>query len=244
MKPCFLIPCYDHGAPLRGVLESLEGYTLPCLVIDDGSGADTLAHLDAIERELPFVRVVRLAPNRGKGAALCTGYRLAAELGFTHAVHLDADGQHDAGAVPRLLEAMRKEPDALVLGEPIFDSSAPRSRLWARKLSVVAVWIATLSRDIRDPLCGMRGVPLDAALRVLARGPVGPRMEFDPEFAVRCVFEGVPIAGVPVAVSYPVGGVSHFDVRRDFPVMGRTYLRLWGEMLRRAPQLLRARAAQ
>jgi glycosyltransferase involved in cell wall biosynthesis len=244
MKACFLIPCFDHGEPLRAVLESLAPYALPCIVVDDGSGADTLARLGQIESELDFVRLERLSPNRGKGAALCAGFRLASSLGFTHALTLDADGQHDAASVPALLDAMRKEPDALVLGRPVFDDSAPRSRMWARQLSRVAVWVATLSLEISDPLCGMRGVPLGAALRVLARGPLGLRMEFDPEFAVRCVFEGVPMRSVPVAVRYIEGGVSHFDVGRDFPMMGRTYLRLWGAMLARAPQLLRARSAR
>ncbi|HTO71131.1 MAG TPA: glycosyltransferase family 2 protein [Myxococcota bacterium] len=243
MKPCFVIPCYDHGEPLRSVLESLAIYTLPCIVIDDGSGADTQARLARAERELDFVRVTRFAPNQGKGVAVCEGLRLAAQAGFTHALLVDADGQHDAGAVPEFLDAMRKEPDALVLGVPVFDESAPRSRIWARQLSRVAVWVATLSFEIRDPLCGMRGVPLEGALRMLSHAQVGARMEFDPEFAVRCVFAGMPIASVPVRVSYPVGGVSHFDVGRDFPVMARTYLRLWGEMLTRVPQLL-ARGAR
>ena len=163
MKPCLLIPCYEHGAPLRGVLESLAPYALPCLVIDDGSGPETRALLAELEREFAFVRVHRRAVNGGKGAALKTGWALAAELGFTHALQLDADGQHEAEAVPRMLEAMQKDPDALVLGEPVFDRSAPRSRIWARQLSRAAVWLATLSFDIRDPLCGLRGVPIAAS---------------------------------------------------------------------------------
>jgi glycosyltransferase involved in cell wall biosynthesis len=241
MKPCVLIPCYEHGEPLRAVLESLEPYALPCLVVDDGSGPETQARLDAIARDLPFVRIARFAPNRGKGAVLKEGFRWAASLGFTHAVCLDADGQHDASAVPEFLEAMRKDPEALVLGDPIFDASAPRARIWARQLSRAAVWLATLSFEIRDPLCGMRGIPLAAALRVMQAADVGTRMEFDPKFAVLCVFDGVPIRNVRVHVVYPVGGLSHFDVGRDFPVMGATYLRLWLGMLSRAPALLRRR---
>ncbi len=241
MKVCALIPCYEHGAPLRSVLESLAPWKLDCLVVDDGSGAETQAQLDAIARDLPFVRIERLTPNRGKGAALKAGFRWAAGLGYTHALCLDADGQHDALAVPRFLEAMRKDPEALVLGEPIFDDSAPRSRIWARQLSRAAVWLATLSFEIRDPLCGMRGIPLAAALRVMHGAEVGNRMEFDPEFAARAVFEGVPIRNVPVNVVYPKGGVSHFDVGRDFPVMGATYVRLWLGMLARAPQLWKRR---
>ncbi|MFI5315839.1 MAG: glycosyltransferase family 2 protein [Myxococcota bacterium] len=239
-----MIPCFEHGEPLRAVIESLVRYDLPCLVVDDGSGPKTQAVLAELARAHDFVRVRRLASNRGKGVALKLGFELAAGLGFTHAVCLDADGQHDATAVPRFLEAMRKEPDALVLGDPIFDESAPRSRIWARQLSRAAVWIATLSFEIRDPLCGMRGVPLAAALRVMKLDPLGARMEFDPEFAVRSVFEGVPIRNLPVRVVYPSDGLSHFDVGRDFPVMGATYLRLWRDMLARAPALRRRRGVR
>ncbi|HTO52965.1 MAG TPA: glycosyltransferase family 2 protein [Myxococcota bacterium] len=234
-----LIPCYEHGEPLRAVLEAIAPHGLPCLVIDDGSGPETLRRLDAIERELPFVRVRRLPQNRGKGVALKEGFALCASLGFTHAITLDADGQHETDAIPRFLEAMRKDPDALVLGEPIFDDSAPRSRIWARQLSRVAIWIATLSFDVRDPLCGMRGIPIDGALQVVQRSHVGDRMEFDPEFAGRWAFAGGAFRNVPVRVIYPPGGLSHFDVSRDFPVMGATYLNLWGGMLARAPMLLR-----
>lgn len=244
MKPCLLIPCFDHGAPLRGVLESLAPYNLPCLVVDDGSAPETQEALARAERELPFVRLHRLARNAGKGVALASGYRLAASQGFTHALQMDADGQHDAAAVPAFLEAMQKDPDALVLGLPVFDESAPRARIWARQLSRAAVWLATLSLDIHDPLCGMRGVPLALALRVLDAGPLGPRMEFDPEFAVRCVWAGAPVRNVPVRVSYPSNGLSHFDIARDYPAMGATYARLWLGMLARAPGLLRARGAR
>ncbi len=241
MKACLLIPCFDHGAPLRGVLESLAPYALRCFVIDDGSGLATQEALARIERDLPFVRVHRLPRNSGKGVALEAGYRLAAAEGFSHALQMDADGQHDPLAVPAFLEAMQKDPEAIVLGLPVFDASAPRARIWARQLSRAAVWLATLSLAIHDPLCGMRGVPLALALRVLDAAPLGPRMEFDPEFAVRCVWAGAPVANVPVRVLYPRGGLSHFDIVRDYPAMAATYARLWLGMLARAPGLLRGR---
>ncbi len=244
MRACLLIPCFDHGVPLRAVLESLAPYALRCRVVDDGSAPATQEALARAERELSFVSVHRLAENRGKGVALAAGYRLAAADGFSHALQLDADGQHDAAAVPAFLEAMQKDPEAIVLGQPVFDASAPRARIWARQLSRAAVWLATLSLDIRDPLCGMRGVPLALALRVLDGAPLGPRMEFDPEFAVRCAWAGAPVRNVPVRVSYPAGGLSHFDIRRDYPAMGATYARLWAGMLARAPRLLRARGAR
>jgi glycosyltransferase involved in cell wall biosynthesis len=235
-----MIPCYEHGEPVRGVVESLARYGLPIRIIDDGSGPATQEALGKLALDFPLVRVHRRDANGGKGAALKLGFALAAAEGFTHVLHLDADGQHDASAVPEFLEVMRQHPDAVVLGQPIFDATAPRSRLWARQLSRFAVWVATLSLRVRDPLCGMRGVPLEPTLAMLATSHVGNRMEFDPEFAVRAIFAGMPVRNVPVRVIYVPGGISHFDVGRDFPVMGATYLRLWGDMLTRIPQLLAA----
>lgn len=223
------------------MLDALAVHDLPCLVIDDGSSEPTRRELERLARRHRFVRVHRRVHNGGKGAALSDGYALAAGAGFSHVVQIDADGQHDAGDVPRFLEAMRKDPDALVLGVPIFDASAPRSRRIARQASRVWVWIGTLSTEIRDPLCGLRGVPLGPVLRVLARHRLGLRMEFEPDLAARCLWEGVPIRSLPTRVIYPPGGLSHFRVGPDFARLSFTYARLFLGMLPRAPRLLRRR---
>jgi hypothetical protein len=185
------------------------------------------------------VRLVRLAENRGKGAALKHAFGLAAASGFTHAVQLDADGQHQPAEVPRFLAALRASPDALVLGVPVFDASAPRLRLLARQLSRALVWLATLSFEIRDPLCGFRGIPLAATLRVLAETRTGDRMELEPELAVRMVWAGVPVVSLPTPVVYLPGGVSHFRFSREYPRLAALYARLLLGMLRRWPGLLR-----
>jgi predicted LPLAT superfamily acyltransferase len=226
VKYCFLIPCFEHGAPLRRVLADLERFHAPCIVVDDGSGAETQAQLAAASAELPWLSVHRLPENRGKGAALIAGYEAAASRGFTHVIQLDADGQHDASAVPRLLEAMERQPDALVLGRPRFDGSVPLSRLLGRQLSRWSVWAATRSFAIADPLCGMRGVPLPLALRVIRSAELGRRMQFDPEFAVRCQWAGAPIVNVDVRVVYPEDGLSHFRGMHDSRALSRTYTRL------------------
>lgn len=235
MKPCFLIPCFEHGRPLRAVLESLAPFGLDCIVVDDGSGEATQADLKDAARALSFVRIERLPENRGKGAALSRGFERAAADAFSHVVTLDADGQHDAAAVPRFLAAMERDPTALVLGRPVFDASAPRSRIWARQLSRWSVWAATRSFAIGDPLCGMRGVPVALAQRVIRSAALGPRMEFDPEFAVRCQWMGAPIVNLEVRVVYPPEGLSHFRVGRDFAALTRTYARLIATLKRRRP---------
>jgi glycosyltransferase involved in cell wall biosynthesis len=241
VTPWLVIPCYDHGEALAGVADDLAGFGLPGLVVDDGSGAATRAALEAIAARHPWLEVHRHAANRGKGGALATGYRLAAARGATHALQLDADGQHDAQDVPRFLDAMAKHPDALVLGAPIFDASVPKSRLYGRQLSRALVWLFTLSFDVRDPLCGFRGVPLAPTLSLLDRVRLGARMDFDPELIVRLVWDGLDVVSVPTRVRYPAGGLSHFDVVADDLRLAWLYLRLAAGLVPRAPRLLARR---
>lgn len=237
-RPGLLIPIYDHGATIRGVVESLAYLDLPCLIVDDGSGAATREELARLAAEYDWVRVHRRPHNGGRGAALRTGYRLLFEQGMTHAVQLDADAQHDAGDVPRLLEAAQKDPQALVLGRPIFDESAPALRMFGRKFSQGLVWLETLAFAIEDPLCGFRCFPLAPTVRLLARNDLGDRMDFDPEIVVRLYWEGLRIVSVPTRVRYHEGGLSHFAPVRDTWRIARVHARLVAGMLPRAPGLL------
>lgn len=231
MRPCVLVPIHDHGSVVGEVIAGLATADVPCLVVDDGSGEATRRALERVANEFPFVEVLHRDRNGGKGAALKTGYRAAAARGFTHVVQIDADGQHDTGDVPRFLEALRDRPDALVLGVPVFDESVPRARLYARQISRAIVWLACRSRCVPDPLCGFRGVPLEPVLRILDAEPTGDRMEFEPELAVRLVWAGVPVAGIPTRVVYRKDGFSHFSLWRDYPLLAAVYARLLAGML-------------
>ena len=238
MNPCLLIPIYNHKDTIRDVVLELSRFELPCVVVDDGSDAETAARLDRIAREFPWVRIERLPSNRGRGAALRHGYRVAARCGFTHAVQLDADGQHDPADVPAFLAAARRMPDSLILGAPRFDETAPRSRRYGRLLSCFWVWVETLSFAIADPLCGFRCIPLEPAVRLLARTPLGDRMDFDPELVVRLVWMGVPVASVPTRVRYYRNGLSHFQPLRDNARISWAHTRLVCGMVGRLPVLL------
>ncbi len=243
MNPCLLIPIYDHGSTILRVVESLASADLPLLIVNDGSGPTTCATLDRIARDFAWVDIRCHAVNQGKGAALVTGYRAAAERGFTHAIQLDADAQHDPTDVRRFVAEAQANPNSLVLGQPIFGDDVPRSRLYGRKLSVGLVWLATLSRAVRDPLCGFRCVPLGPVLSLIDHVSMGRRMDFEPELAVRLVWMGVPVLNVATRVRYFPGGVSHFDVIWDDLRLTWLYTRLAIGMLSRAPGLLRRRAA-
>lgn len=241
MNPCLLIPIYNHKDTIRDVLRSLAYLNLPCLVVDDGSDAETRTVLDQIARELPWVEIQHLSVNAGRGAALRHGYKAAAQRGFSHAVQLDADGQHEPADVGKFLEAARRAPKALVLGEPVFDETAPKSRVYGRRLSQLIVWAETLSFSIRDPLCGFRCVPLEPMVGLMLRNGLGDRMEFDPVIVVRLAWEGIPVINVSTRVRYFRDGLSHFDLIWDNVRLARAYIKLFFGMLLRLPILLSRR---
>jgi glycosyltransferase involved in cell wall biosynthesis len=227
MDTCVVIPIYNHKDTIEEVVKGLSPLGLACLVVDDGSDAATRIVLDALPARYPWVEVVHRAQNGGRGAALRDGYRAAAERGFSHALQIDADGQHDPADAGALVAAARTDPTAVVLGRPVFDDSAPRSRLYGRRVSQGIVWAYTASRAIQDPLCGFRCFPLAATLRVLDNHRLGNRMDFDPEIVVRLAWYGVRVINVPTRVRYFADGLSHFRFGRDNVLIARAYVRLF-----------------
>lgn len=215
MNPCLLIPCYNHAGPLAAVLARLVEFKLPCLLVDDGSEPVAAAALDALAAQHPWVSLLRHPHNQGKGGAVMTGLRRAHELGFSHALQVDADGQHDLTDLPALLAEARQHPAALVSGRPLYDDSVPKGRLYGRYITHVWVWIETLSFAIKDSMCGFRVYPLASTCALLERVALGRRMDFDTEVMVRLHWAGVPMRFVPTRVIYPVDGRSHFRLFRD-----------------------------
>lgn len=237
MKPVAVVPVYNHAATAGAVVRSLHALGLPVILVDDGSEAGCAAALDALAAT-PETSLLRLPINSGKGSAVIAGLREAHARGYTHALQLDADGQHDAAALPAFLAAMRDAPNAVIVGCPRYDESVPKGRLIGRYATHLWVWINTLSRRIRDSMCGLRVYPLAAALPALDAMPAQSRMEFDTEILVRLDWAGVPIRNEPVSVRYPPDGVSHFRLWRDNARISKMHARLFFGMLRRLPRLL------
>ena len=241
-SPCVVIPCYNHGAMMASVLARLAPFNLSIIVVDDGSDAATQLQLATLHA--PQLSLLRLDTNQGKGAAVIHGLRAAAARGFTHAVQLDADGQHQAEDLPLMLAEAARYPDALISGQPLYDDSIPKSRLYGRYITHFWVWIETLSLSIRDSMCGFRVYPLAATLALCDRRPVGQRMDFDTEIMVRLYWQGTRSRFIPTRVTYPVSGLSHFDALYDNLRISWMHTRLFFGMLPRIPRLLAMRRPQ
>ena len=109
---CVVIPVFNHGLTVGRVARGAKAHC-PVLVVNDGSTDDTPTVLSAETG----ITVVTLPNNQGKAAALRAGFVRAEELGFTHAITIDADGQHSTDAVPEFIAACRRQPEAFLIGE-------------------------------------------------------------------------------------------------------------------------------
>ena len=236
-RACAVIPVYNHGEAVGAVAANVRACGLHCILVDDGSSADCAAVLDALA-QAPDVTLVRLALNQGKGGAMMAGLRAAAAAGFSHALQIDADGQHDAGDIPLFLEQAARAPAAVICGMPVYDESVPAVRYYGRYGSHVWMWIVSLSFALRDSMCGFRVYPLDSVVALLDSRRLGRRMDFDPEVLVRLQWRGVRIVNVPTRVTYPPDGVSHFRYGSDNALIVAMYARLFFGMLLRLPVLL------
>jgi glycosyltransferase involved in cell wall biosynthesis len=238
-KPCVVIPVYNHEHAIGKVLQGVLAYGVPCILVDDGSSpacAEVLRQLAAAAPDR--VTLLTHEVNLGKGGAVLTGMAHAGSAGYTHALQIDADGQHTVSDIPHFFEQAQRHPQAVIVGYPIYDESVPALRFYSRYLTHVWVWINTLSLTIKDSMCGFRVYPLLAMLALMRRRRLGRRMNFDTDVLVRLYWDGLEIVNVPTRVGYPADGVSHFRVWRDNVLISCMHATLFFGMLLRAPKLL------
>jgi len=229
---------YNHEHAVPAVAANLRAHGLPVVLVDDGSSDSCRLALQRLSSETGD-QLVRLAVNGGKGAAVIAGLRRALELGFTHVLQVDADGQHDLRDVPRFLAAARAEPGAVICGRPVFDASIPKVRFLSRYITHALVWLQTLSFSaVRDSMCGFRLYPLRTVLEVVDEDGVGRRMDFDVELLVKLVWRGRTLRWIDTQVSYPTDGISHFRMLYDNLRLAGMHVRLVLGMLWRAPLLV------
>lgn len=242
-----LIPSYNTGPKLLQTVHDARQAWDPVWVVVDGSTDGSMAAVFELARRDAGLRVLHLARNQGKGAAVLTGLEAAAREGFTHALVMDADGQHPAKRIPAFMAASQAAPQAMILGRPVFDADAPRLRVGGRRISNGWVDLETLWEGIGDSLCGFRVYPIAPLCAVMRSTPWMRRFDFDPEAVVRLCWRGVPPINLPAPIRYfrpEDGGVSHFRYRRDNALLAWMHVRLMFGFLPRLPPLLRRRLRQ
>ncbi len=236
-----LIPSYNTGPKVYETVRAARAQWAPVWVVVDGSDDGTAQGLQDLARDDPDLHVIVLPTNQGKGAAVLTGLLALQAAGFTHALAMDSDGQHPADLIPWFLQVSRQYPDAMVLGEPVFDASAPLLRVRGRRISNGWTQLETLWAGIHDSLYGFRVYPVADLIAVMQRQPWMRRFDFDTEAVVRLAWRGVAPLNLPAPVRYlkaEEGGVSHFKYGRDNVLLTWMHTRLVIEFVLRLPMLI------
>jgi glycosyltransferase involved in cell wall biosynthesis len=226
---CVVIPVYDHALTLRQVVRGAREH-LPVIAVNDGS---TDATPDLLAQE-EGITVVTLPANQGKAAALRAGFAEAGRLGFTHAITLDADGQHPTGALNEFAAAAIRQPDAFIIGvRDLRQEGAPWVRRCSNRLSTFWFRVET-GVPLADTQCGYRCY----ALAQLRRWRLhSNRYAYELELLVRAAWAGVPLVPLPVRSDYQAytSRLSHFRPGRDFVAIAWMHARLLARSLRRQP---------
>lgn len=239
MKYGFVIPVYRHGATLETVVKGLLSFDFPIIVVDDGNDEENKAFISAVAEKYSLVTLVTRPKNGGKGRAMIDGIYKAHELGLTHILQLDSDGQHDSGKAAHFVELSKQHPEAIICGCPEYEEDAPRSRVNGRKFANGWIHIVTLSSDIKDAMIGFRIYPVEAFIDMLKHTLyIDGRMGFDIEVLVKQYWRGVPVISEPVKVFYPADGISNYNYFTDTLRVSGTYARLCLGMFPRIPLLL------
>jgi glycosyltransferase involved in cell wall biosynthesis len=236
-----LIPSYNPGGKVvLTVKEALQNWS-PVWVVVDGSNDGSKEMLEELARQSEGLRVIVLQQNRGKGAAILEGLRVAGNEGVTHVLTMDSDGQHPANKISEFMALSEKNPQAMILGVPDFGVEAPALRVKGRKISNWWANLETFWEGIGDSLFGFRVYPLQPLKQVMERNRWMRRFDFDPEAAVRLCWAGVKPINLVAPVRYfskEEGGVSHFQYFRDNKLLTWMHIRLMVEMVLRSPALI------
>lgn len=241
-----LIPSYNPGVKGDETVQAARQFWNPVWVVVDGSTDGSTERLLAMATQDAGLRVLVLAHNQGKGAAILHGLEQAAAAGFTHVLTMDSDGQHAPDCIPAFMAESARQPVAMILGVPVFDASAPALRVKGRCVSNWWANLETLWAGIGDSLFGFRVYPIEALRRVMRHQPWMRHFDFDPEAVVRLCWRGVKPVNLPAAVRYyraEEGGVSHFRYGRDNALLTWMHMRLLVGFLLRLPVLLVKRAS-
>lgn len=239
-----LIPSYNAGDRLLESVRDARRYHDAVWVVIDGSTDGSAQAVRQLARTDPGIRVMELAQNQGKGAAILHGLIEAVAEGYSHVLTMDSDGQHPAQMIPQYIALASAQPTALILGKPVFDHTAPRERIIGRRICNWWVNLETLHAGIGDSLFGMRVYPARELLEIMQAHRSMRRFDFDAESAIRLVWRGLRPVNIDTPVRYfttAEGGVSHFHYVRDNLLLSGMLLRLLAGFLLRLPWLVARR---
>jgi len=233
-----VIPVFNHESKIAEIVKRLAEYNLPCLLMDDGSEPQCKATLEQVRDQFPeTVTLIRHDINRGKGAVVCDGILYASEQHYSHVLQVDADGQHDLNDIPAFIQTSQARPDAIVSGFRRYEEM-PKGRRYGRLVTDVWVYINTLSKQIKDSMCGYRLYPVSATAALIKQRDIGRRMDFDTDIIVRLYWQGLNVAHIDTNIIYHDNIESHFDLLADNVRISKMHARLFFGMLWRIPSLL------
>lgn len=226
-RQCVVIPTYNSGPLLERTARDVLAVWRPVIVVDDGSTDGSADVLVKLAEEEEGMHVLAQPRNTGKGAAVLAAFSYAADRGLTHAAVFDADGQHNAADIPKLMEASKQNPLALIMGEPEFGDDAPFLHILGHGIANFFARLETWQSGLGDSLFGLRVYPVLATIKVLRRKRGGRHFDFDTQAAVRLSWLGVKTVSVSASVRYPKKDrVRHFRYVRDNLLLLRVHAKL------------------
>ena len=218
-RVCVIIPTYNNEKTLLRVIDSVLEYSHHVIVVNDGS-TDSTAVL--LQQRAERICIITHLKNKGMGAAMVTGFREARRMGYDYAITLDSDGQHYASDIPLFVEAIKRRPNAIIIGNR-FDKSLFTENIsanmktkskFANRLSNFWFRVQT-GIKLEDTQTGFRAYPLN---KLYWLNCITPRYEAQLEFIVFAAWHNVKIESIPVHVYYPPSNehVTHFHPAKDF----------------------------
>ncbi|MFC1238811.1 glycosyltransferase family 2 protein [Treponema vincentii] len=237
---CFLIPVYNHAALLKNTIPQFLQFGIPLIIVDDGSNKENKIILKRIVDAHPAIALISNIQNSGKGFAIKQGIEYCKRHTIDFAFQVDADNQHSLAAVPEFLNRSKAQKSIKhsIIGYPIYDDTVPTIRKDARKISNFFVSVTTLTPDVRDSLCGFRIYPVAETWKIYRNPFISKRMPIDMELLTRLYWNGVSIIYMPVNVTYPTNGSSHYKAFRDTVILSAKHAFLCCEMFFRFPLIL------
>ena len=237
---CFLIPVYNHAALLEQTIPRFLSFGIPLIIVDDGSNQENKVILRRIAGSSPDIVLISNIQNSGKGVAIKQGIAYCKQHAIDFAFQVDADNQHSLAAVPVFTSKSRAEKSKKhsIIGYPVYDSTVPAIRRDGRKVSNFFVSITTLTPDVRDSLCGFRIYPVAETWKIYRNPFISKRMPIDMELLTRLYWMGVSVRYMPVDVTYPADGSSHYKAFRDTVILSAKHASLCCEMFFRFPVIV------